>query len=68
MVLAGLPTPKKEKGAVNQKRPWDEDLPTTVAKAAFSSLKDKARDMMVKGAEKRGLDWTGIVESLKVTL
>lgn len=60
MVLAGLPSKKERKS------PWEEDFPTTVGKAAFSSLKDKARDMMVKGAEKRGLDWTGIVESLQV--
>lgn len=48
------------------KRAWEEDLPTTVGRVAFSSLKDKARDMMVKSAEKRGLDWTGIVEGLQV--
>ncbi|CAN0412562.1 unnamed protein product [Pylaiella littoralis] len=46
-------------------RSWEDDFPTTVARAAFSSLKEKARNMMVKGAEKRGLDWTGIVESLQ---
>lgn len=62
MVLTGLPSNK------NRKRPWEEDFPTTLGKAAFSSLKEKARDMMVKGAEKRGLDWTGIVEALKVSL
>lgn len=62
MVLTGLPSPKKKK----KQQPWDEDFPTTVGKAAFASLKDKARDMMVKGAEKRGLDWTGIVETLQV--
>lgn len=76
MVLAGLPTPKKAKADApaeeaqpsgNQsKRPWEEDFPTTLGKAAFSRFKDTARDMMVKGAEKRGLDWTGIVETLKV--
>lgn len=60
MSVAG--SPSKEGG----KRAWEEDLPTTVGRAAFSSLKDKAREMMVKGAEKRGLDWTGIVESLQV--
>lgn len=59
MSFAGFPS---EGG----KRAWEEDLPTTVGRVAFSSLKDKAREMMVKGAEKRGLDWTGIVESLQV--
>lgn len=63
MVLTGLPAPQKSSG---ERKPWDDDFPTTVGKAAFSSLKEKARDMMVKGAEKRGLDWTGIVETLKV--
>ena len=64
MVLAGLPSKtERTKG-----RPWEEDFPTTVAKAAFASLKDKARYIMVKGAEKRGLDWTGIVEALQVCL
>lgn len=62
MVLAGLPSKtERVKG-----RPWDEDFPTTVGKVAFASLKDKARYIMVKGAEKRGLDWTGIVEALQV--
>lgn len=64
MVLTGLSTPKKNNDG---KKTWDDDFQTTVGKAAFSSLKDKARDMMVKGAEKRGLDWTGIVETLKVS-
>lgn len=82
MVLSGLPSPtttrkklistdtcsdatpprKKYESQIN------DDFPTTVGRAAFSSLKDKARDMMVKGAEKRGLDWTGIVERLQVCL
>ena len=64
MVLAGLPS----KTDRVKSRPWDEDFPTTVGKVAFASFKDKARDLMVKGAEKRGLDWTGIVQTLQVCL
>lgn len=78
MVLSGLPSPTTRKKLVSTdsadtetpKRKYEsqinDDLPTTIGRAAFSSLKDKARDMMVKGAEKRGLDWTGIVERLQV--
>lgn len=80
MVLSGLPSPTTRKKLVVStdsdtaesapKRKYEsqinDDLPTTIGRAAFSSLKDKARDMMVKGAEKRGLDWTGIVERLQV--
>lgn len=75
MVLSGLPTPtpaskKKLLPAQPPKKPKqsqiNDDFPTTVGRAAFSSLKDKARELMVKGAEKRGLDWTGIVERLQV--
>lgn len=78
MVLSGLPSPttrRQKKDAISDQSPpktakkastWNDDLPTTLGRAAFSSLKDKARDMMVKGAEKRGLDWTGIVERLQV--
>lgn len=62
MALSGLPSKSPRR-----KRPWEDDLVTTIGKAAFSSFKDKARDMMVKGAEKRGLDWTGVVNNLKVT-
>lgn len=47
--------------------PWQDDLAATVGKAVFSSFKDKARQMMVEGAEKRGLDWTGVVKALEVT-
>lgn len=57
---------KKKTAPVTKTKSWEDDLPTTVARAAFSSLKDKARNMMIKGAEKRGLDWTGIVERLQV--
>lgn len=67
MVLAGLPQGSKTDHQQQRVlRPWDEDFPTTVGKAAFAGLKEKARDIMVKGAEKRGLDWTGIVEALQV--
>lgn len=80
MVLSGLPSPSARKKLLSTdtdpaagetpKRKYEsqinDDLPTTIGRAAFSSLKDKARDMMVKGAEKRGLDWTGIVERLQV--
>lgn len=62
MALSGLPSKSPRR-----KRPWEDDLVTTIGRAAFSSFKDKARDMMVKGAEKRGLDWTGVVNDLKVT-
>eukprot|EP00903_Cladosiphon_okamuranus_P020618 g18928.t1 len=78
MVLSGLPSPTTRKklstttdpeADATPKRKYEsqinDDLPTTIGRAAFSSLKDKARDMMVKGAEKRGLDWTGIVERLQ---
>eukprot|EP00904_Undaria_pinnatifida_P008355 jgi/Undpi1/464/HiC_scaffold_1.g00460.m1 len=66
MVLAGLPQGSKTDHQQQRVlRPWDEDFPTTVGKAAFAGLKEKARDIMVKGAEKRGLDWTGIVEALQ---
>ncbi|CAM9487325.1 unnamed protein product [Scytosiphon promiscuus] len=77
MVLSGLPSPstrRQKKDAISEAAPktvakkastWNDDFPTTLGRAAFSSLKDKARDMMVKGAEKRGLDWTGIVERLQ---
>lgn len=63
MVTTGLPSKNPRR-----KRPWEDDFATTLGKAAFTSLKDKARDMMVKGAEKRGLDWTGIVETLQVLI
>lgn len=67
MVMTGLPQKKKKSKLPQPKKmSWDEDLSTTVGKVLFLSLKDKARDMMVKGAEKRGLDWTGIVETLQV--
>lgn len=79
MVLSGLPSPTTRKklktetsssAAPQQRKKYEsqinDDFPTTVGRAAFSSLKDKAREMMVKGAEKRGLDWTGIVERLQV--
>ncbi|CAB1104986.1 unnamed protein product [Ectocarpus sp. CCAP 1310/34] len=80
MVLSGLPSPSARKKTTisdpkTTKPPaekkarssstWNDDFGTTVGRAAFASLKNKARDMMVKGAEKRGLDWTGIVEGLK---
>lgn len=74
MVLSGLPSPTRKKLISTDSTPKrkkstsqiNDDFPTTVGRAAFSSLKDKAREMMVKGAEKRGLDWTGIVERLQV--
>lgn len=83
MVLSGLPSPPARKKKITISDPmttppakkktrssstWNDDFGTTVGRAAFASLKDKARDMMVKGAEKRGLDWTGIVEGLKVRM
>ncbi|CAM9758694.1 unnamed protein product, partial [Ectocarpus fasciculatus] len=57
--------PAKKKTSSSSSSTWNDDFGTTLGRAAFASLKDKARDMMVKGAEKRGLDWTGIVEGLK---
>lgn len=73
MVLSGLPSPTSKKKILPAQPPKpksqiNDDFPTTVGRAAFASLKDKAREMMVKGAEKRGLDWTGIVERLQVRL
>ena len=53
MVLAGLPSTRTERV-------------TTFGEAVVASLKNKARDTMVKSAEKRGIDWTGIVEVLQV--
>eukprot|EP00903_Cladosiphon_okamuranus_P020619 g18929.t1 len=68
MGLSGLPFPDKAKTTpdpMNFESWINDNVPTTVGRAAFSSLKVKAKEMMVKGVEKRGVDWTGIVEQLK---
>ncbi|CAM9184375.1 unnamed protein product [Discosporangium mesarthrocarpum] len=64
MIITGIPKRKQ------MKRGWDTSWTENVTKSlvqspAFEKLKEKARDMMVKGAEKRGLDWSGIVNSLE---
>ena len=72
MVLSGLPRPDTAETSLDPMNfdAWINDnlLPTTLGRAAFSSVKDKAREMMVKGVEKRGVDWTGVVERLQVSV
>ncbi|CAM9438603.1 unnamed protein product [Chrysoparadoxa australica] len=34
----------------------------------YDAIREKARDMMVQGAEKRGLDWNGIVKKIELAM